>query len=301
MKFLDPFLEHRRAQEALHATSEALGAMSSLISVEINITELCNRVCVFCPRVDPTVYPNRNLNMDIAIVEKVARDLSLIKSRARISFSGFGESLLHKQFPEFIRTIRRILPDNSIETNTNGDRLTVQVIRELFDAGLSNLYVNLYDGPEQCETFQRMFAEAGVQNYHLRPHWTESYGLTLNNRSGTLNQPDIGIRPLQEPLRQVCYYPFYKMLVDWNGDVLFCSNDWGREIIVGNVMKKSIEEIWLSDAMTDIRASLAVGDRSRSPCSRCSVDGTLHGKSSFDLLKAAGLASVRSPHVPADA
>ena len=25
-----------------------------------------------------------------------------------------------------------------------------------------------------------------------------------------------------------CFYPFYKMLVDWDGRVLFCSNDWGR-------------------------------------------------------------------------
>ena len=27
------------------------------------------------------------------------------------------------------------------------------------------------------------------------------------------------------------------MFVDWNGDVLFCSNDWGREHIVGNLLK----------------------------------------------------------------
>jgi radical SAM protein with 4Fe4S-binding SPASM domain len=286
MKFLDPFLEHRRAQEAAHSAAADIGLMSSLISIELNITELCNRVCVFCPRVDPKAYPNRNLNMDIAVVEKVARDLAEMNSRARISFSGFGESLLHKEFPTIIRTVRAALPQNVIETNTNGDRLTSDKIRELFDAGLSYLYVNLYDGPEQREVFERMFADAGVKNYRLRDHWTESYGLTLNNRSGTLNQPEIGVAPLKEALKQQCYYPFYKMLVDWNGDVLFCSNDWGREIIVGNVMKQNVADIWLSDAMTGIRADLAVGNRSRSPCNKCSVEGTLHGKSSFDLLTA---------------
>ena len=30
--------------------------------VDINITELCNRKCVFCPRVDENLYPNLNLN-----------------------------------------------------------------------------------------------------------------------------------------------------------------------------------------------------------------------------------------------
>lgn len=287
MKYLDPFLEHRRSQEAAHAQASDIGLMSSLITVEFNITELCNRVCVFCPRVDPAVYPNRNLNMDIAIPRKVARDLADIGSSARISFSGFGESLLHKGFPQIIRAIREILPNNTIETNTNGDRLTAAKIRELFDAGISYLYVNLYDGPEQREKFDALFKEAGVENYKLRDHWVESYGLTLNNRSGVLNQPEIGVVPLQDKLKKPCYYPFYKMLVDWNGDVLFCSNDWGREIVVGNVMRQSVSEIWLSDKMADVRDRLADGDRGFSPCNKCSVDGTLHGKSSFDRLSKA--------------
>lgn len=285
MKFLDPFLEHRRAQEIAHEKATDIGLMSSLVSVELNITELCNRKCVFCPRVDPAAYPNRNLNMDVAVAEKVARDLASIGSSARISFSGFGESLLHKQFAQIIRIVREILPNTAIETNTNGDQLTAAKIRELFDAGLTNLYVNLYDGPEQRETFARMFEEAGIDAYRLRDHWSESFGLTLNNRSGTINQPEINVVPLKEPLKQVCYYPFYKMFVDWNGDVLFCANDWGREIVVGNVMREHIADIWLSEPMAQIRARLAAGDRSRSPCNKCSVDGTLHGKSSFDRLR----------------
>ena len=287
MKYLDPFLEHRRAQEAAHAMAADIGVMSSLISVELNITELCNRTCVFCPRVDPKVYPNRNLNMDVAVAEKVARDLASIGSRARISFSGFGESLLHKNFYGIIRAMRAILPDTAIETNTNGDRLTAQVIRDLFDSGLTNLYVNLYDGPEQAPHFDAMFKEAGISAYKLRDHWSESFGLTLNNRSGMLNQPEIGVVPLAEPIKKPCYYPFYKMIVDWNGNVLFCSNDWGREIIVGNVMREHVKDIWMSDAMGKIRDRLAAGDRSRSPCDKCSVDGTLHGRTSFDRLMAA--------------
>jgi radical SAM protein with 4Fe4S-binding SPASM domain len=287
MKYLDPFLEHRRAQEEAHAKAADIGVMSSLISVELNITELCNRACVFCPRVDPKTYPSQNLHMDIAIAEKVARDLASIGSHARISFSGFGESLLHKGFTDIIRAMRAILPVTPIETNTNGDRLTAKVIRDLFEAGLTNLYVNLYDGPEQAPHFDAMFKEAGITSYKLRDHWSESFGLTLNNRSGMLQQPDIGMAPLAEPMKKPCYYPFYKMIVDWNGDVLFCSNDWGREIIVGNVQREHLKDIWLSEAMTEIRDRLASSDRSRSPCNKCSVEGTLHGKSSFDRLMAA--------------
>ena len=35
--------------------------------VELNVNELCNRTCVFCPRVDPKIYPNLNLHMDLEL------------------------------------------------------------------------------------------------------------------------------------------------------------------------------------------------------------------------------------------
>ena len=71
----------------------------------------------------------------------------------------------------------------------------------------------------------------------------------------------------------------------WNADILFCANDWTREIIVGNLLKQSIQEIWMSKKMKEIRLRLIKGDRTHSPCSKCSVKGTLFGKPSFDILK----------------
>ena len=81
-----------------------------------------------------------------------------------------------------------------------------------------------------------------------------------------------------------CYYPFYKMFVDWNGDVLFCSNDWGKEIIVGNLVKDTLHNVWFSDKMYEIRKKLSVGNRNHSPCNKCSVNGQLFGKKSFDII-----------------
>lgn len=290
-EFRDPHLEHRRAQERAHleAVGQSTDPMASLITVELNITELCNRTCVFCPRVDPELYPNRNLNMTIALAERIGGELAALDSRCRISFSGFGEPLLHKGFEDIIRVFRAHRPNNTIEVNTNGDRLTVAKVRELFDAGLTYLYVNMYDGPEQRAGFEQMFEEAGLEasQWRLRPHWPsapDDFGLTLNNRSGLVNAPEIELGPLNQALQMRCHYPFYKMLVDWNGDVLFCSNDWGREIIVGNVLKTGISDIWLSEKMFQVRRHLMKGERCFSPCSRCDVHGTLHGKPSFDRL-----------------
>ena len=308
-QYLDPHLDHRKAQERAHfeAVRSSADPMASLVTVEINLTELCNRVCVFCPRVDPAKYPNRNLHMGRATVDKVAADLAAIRSGCRISFSGYGEPLLHEDLPGVIEAFHRHLPDNTLEINTNGDRLTVDGIKVLFDSGLRYLYVNLYDGPEQAETFTAMFDDAGLDpsSWRLRPHWPGSdggYGLTLNNRSGVLDSAAAEVGPLVQPLVMRCHYPFYKMLVDWNGDVLFCSNDWGREIVVGNVMTSSVRELWLSPEMLEVRRSLMTGDRSHSPCNTCDVHGTLSGGPSFERLIAHYLSTglITSEEMPAD-
>jgi len=290
-KFRDPFLDHRKAQEQAHlAAVESSGdPMASLITVEMNITELCNRTCAFCPRVDPKIYPNRNIHLDQAISEKVASDLASFDYKGRISFSGFGEPILNKWFADHIRIFRTALSENTIETNTNGDRLTVDMINELYEAGISAIYVNMYDGPEQEAQFAKLFEEAGIEKdrYRFRPHWIgpeDDFQLSLNNRSGMVVNDEIGLTPLADALEMRCHYPFYKMLVDWNGDVLFCSNDWGRQIVVGNVVKQHVRDVWMSEEMLEVRRRLAVGDRSHSPCSSCSVHGILHGGSSFDLL-----------------
>ncbi len=287
----DSFMKHRRDQEKAHLSQvgEAKDAIASLVSVEMNITELCNRVCPFCPRVDPEVYPNRNLSMDLDISRKVASDLATFGYCGRVTFSGFGESLLNKEFADHIRIFRKALPENCIETNTNGDKLTVEVLHYLYDAGITGLYVNLYDDLEQIDFFKEMFTEAGIDKskYKMRPHWSggvEDFGMALNNRGGALKNPELGLAPLDHSITGKCYYPFYKMFVDWNGDVLFCSNDWQRTIVVENVLESSVGDIWMSEKMRDIRLSLGSGDRDFSPCNRCDVPGTFHGGSSFDLL-----------------
>ena len=41
--------------------------------IDISLTELCNRVCSFCPRADPDFYPNQNLHASNALIRRIAR------------------------------------------------------------------------------------------------------------------------------------------------------------------------------------------------------------------------------------
>ena len=283
----DSFLDHRKAQEFKHFDGkETLSPLDSILTVEVNTTELCNRTCFFCPRHDPKVFPNRNLHMTPKGARTIAKELNRNGYKGKISFSGFGENFLNPEFHRIIFHFKLYLPNTTLECNTNGDRLTSEYAQQLFDSGLDLLYINLYDGMHQIQYFDHVMQSFPKEKYKYRAHYNEEdYGLFLNNRSGTIDWLGIDDSNVESLKGKPCFYPFYKMFVDWNGDVLFCSNDWGREHIIGNLMQQSLHDVWFSKPMKKIRARLAKGNRSKSPCNKCSVNGQLFGEKSFNLIQ----------------
>ncbi len=283
----DDFLKHRIEQEEKHfATGDPDNPMASILTVEVNTTELCNRTCVFCPRHDPKVYPNRNLHMTVRGATVIADQLRSIAFKGKVSLSGFGENLLNPEFKRIVSTFKQRLPKATVECNTNGDRLTKEVIDDLFLRHLDFLYINLYDGPEQIDRFEPMLVDIDRSKVKYRAHYNEEdYGLFINNRSGTIDWLNIDEEDITKLQGKRCHYPFYKMFVDWNGDVLFCSNDWGKEHVVGNLLQEDLRDVWLGKEMRKIRRRLANGDRTHSPCDKCSVNGTLFGEKSFNIIQ----------------
>lgn len=280
------FLNHRIKQDDNTINKlDPSDPMSSLLSVQFNTTELCNRTCVFCPRVDPTIYPNRNLHLSIHTVNKIAMDLNDIGFKGRISLSGFGEPFLNKQVFKIINSIKSILPDCILNLNTNGDQLDKDVIRNAFENGLDLMYINLYDGPHQIKIFETLLIDIPKDKYILREHWPNidnTYNLILNNRAGMVVNEITG--ELSQPLNSQCYFPFSQAMIDYNGNLLLCPQDWSRSYIVGSLLEHSIKDLWLGERMKEIRTKLANSDRSLSPCNTCNTDGKLTGEYGFKIL-----------------
>ena len=80
--------------------------LSALQIVDINVTELCTRKCVFCPRHDSKIYPNRKLNMSKETYLKLANDLAEFNYSNQVVFAGFSEPLLHKEIFEIVNTFK---------------------------------------------------------------------------------------------------------------------------------------------------------------------------------------------------
>lgn len=65
--------------------------------------------------------------------------------------------------------------------------------------------------------------------------------------------------------------------MDYNGDVIICNHDWGKKMIIGNMLEKSFKEIWLDEKWSKARKDLYEGNRDFLPCKNCLVDGLRMG------------------------
>ncbi len=278
--------------EHLSRTENLENGAPPFSSVEISINGACNRRCFFCPRVDEEGYPNILNSLDMELFENLLDDLVSIKFEGRIAFSGFCEPLLSKNLNEYILKIKKKLHKTHVEIVSNGDPILAKNgenrLKNLYEAGLDTIKISLYDGPHQIEIFEKIKKKLNLSDEQciIRKRYLgadESFGLTISNRAGSVSikNEQFELKPLKEPLKQPCYYPFYKVLIDHDGDVLMCSNDWKKEKTMGNLSKDSLLKIWSNQIFNNQRKKLCNSDRSGSPCNVCDVDGILNGKSAF--------------------
>ena len=100
--------------------------------IDINVTELCNRTCIFCPRANKDFYPNQNLHISLDLVRKMADELAALNYEGAIVLCGFGEPLLHPEIEEVISILSKV---SRVEIVTNGDKINRKDISKLDPAG----------------------------------------------------------------------------------------------------------------------------------------------------------------------
>lgn len=258
--------------------------LPGLSLVEVNPTELCNRTCSFCPRSNPNIYPNLNLNMSLETASILSDQLYSSNFDGEIAIIGFGEPTLNKKILDIIKLFSNRFFTSMV---SNGDKFLSGKIQmeEVIESGLSSLIVDCYDGLEHYKKIEKLLAPYSDKiNLKIRNTFDDGSSdlfseHNFNNRGGILG----GVKSLQRP----CNLPMYKVVVDWNGDVILCCNDWARkEKGLGSILSEDFSKLWTSERFNNIRKELINGNRNEIPaCSGCNVDGTLAGNESFNFFK----------------
>ena len=249
--------------------------------IEVSNSGVCNRECSFCPRSDPN-YNHVNEFFSNELHDKLCDELSSYNFSGIFAYCGFNEPLIKKDIYRDIQYARKKLPNSKIEIVTNGDVLNKEKLKKLYDSGLTTILISVYDGGDAEKKFYDMCEELNLakEAYVIRNRYKEAqedFGLTLSNRAGNLENASFKVYSLKEPLKKPCTYPSYMFFVDYNGDVLMCSHDWGKKLILGNLNKNSFSEIWKGKKSMFARNKLNKSDRSFSPCDKCDVMGDVVG------------------------
>lgn len=281
IKFIDPQLNFKKKsiQDRLQYINSTKIPLPS--EVEISESGMCNRKCSFCPRSDPD-YPDVNEFISEKLHKKLCDELSELNYSGLIIYSGFVEPMLDKNIYKLIEYAKSKNPKARIEIVSNGDVLNAERLLKIYDHGLDRMLISLYDGEEQYFKFKKLGEDLNLNDYQyvLRKRYLpeeQDFGITLSNRGGMLKNAEYKIAPQKEKIKQKCFYPSYKFFLDYNGDVLMCSHDWGKKNVLGNLNNQSFKDIWLSDKYMEARKKLNNSDRSISPCNVCDVAGTLIG------------------------
>ena len=250
--------------------------------IEISESGTCNRSCSFCPRSAKDFLDKKEF-ISNELHEKLCLELKELNYKGTIRYSGFVEPMLDKNIFNLIKMVRNYLPESNIEMVTNGDPLNLKRLEKLFESGLNKILISAYDGKEESDKLEDLCISANLtkEQYIVRHRYyseDQDFGITLSNRSGLMTNAEFKIDALKEPLKKPCYIPSYTFFLDYQGDVLMCPHDWGKKIILGDLKKEKLLDIWFGKRFMGIRKMLNKSNRNFQPCNVCDVEGTFMGK-----------------------
>lgn len=234
--------------------------------IELSPADSCNKTCWFCPR-GTGKMKDTPLVMEEDVVRKIAKDLFAMEFNGLVIFSGYGEPLMNRNLEKFVE----IMASNQrikVDLVTNGTLLTEKRLSKLLLSGINKILVSVYEESE-LDRLYKLFEPVNPQKYEFRIRYNN---FKLTNRGGS-----VGKKPTKK-LGTPCNYLAYCMMIDWNGDVNLCPQDFNRNVKFGNVMSSSLWHIWTSPYMGTWRRRLFESRQSLNPCGDCDTNGCLHGE-----------------------
>jgi len=237
------------------------GTTDMFYHVYIDTITACNRRCYYCPN---SVYERgliRNIRkMEVDTFHKIIDELAELKWVGEIAPNFYGEPLLDDRLTNFVRYIKDKLPATRVHLNTNGDFLTVDLYKELVSSGVDAIGITHHPGgkPAFLEQVMKYRKENGHDNVPLY-----FYKLKFMYNRAFMN---LG-KGLKD--RNCAENALHKIGIHWNGDIIFCCNDYLVSEKLGNINDKKLIDIWKSTRYREIRKDIKRGLFKLDVCKRC--------------------------------
>ncbi len=271
-KNCESFMKQRKLPERMSNGN----FLDLLTTVHIETRTRCNSLCTYCGA-NARFDQREDMYMSEETYHKIIDSLAEIDYSRRVSPYCNNEPLLDEHIYPYIAYTRKKLPEATIELKTNGTVLDEEKLKQLFDNGLSILYINdkLSSShiSEKINELQDKYKEVYNEKMFVS---RKSY----SDQTAKLNRA--GSNPfksaLARPKNYFCYRPFEMAVFTVDGSMCCCSNDFYLENNIGNIHKASLKELFSNERIQTLRKCLMEHDRSEfDACKKCDYLGISAG------------------------
>lgn len=273
------------------------------LGVDIGTTNLCNAACIMCPHSKLKKMGTMDMNLYKKIID------NCVKLNIKIiTLSFFGEPFLDKTIIEKIRYAKE--KGMNVGFYSNASLLTEKFAKEIIEAKLDNITISFDGATKETyEKIRKnlkfevtkknvlglintrkklnkknprinlVLVELEENKKEIKQFYQYWKGkvdsINIINMRNWAN--DIQKEGTKESFhfnkkikRKPCALIWLKMVVDWNGEVVLCCDDWNHSTVVGNLKNQTIEEIWKGEKLRKIREAHLRGEFYKVPlCAGC--------------------------------
>jgi len=244
-----------------------------LLHLDLETSSVCNFTCAMCPR------PKENGQMELSDIKRIIKEFADQGGETIKPFHR-GEPTADKRMTIILKYAKECGLKTMINTNGSDPHGIYEDCLPLIDwisfsideqhNNINNVSFNaVADAYRHCIDFNKYIEiQASSHNnfvWSLGQKLEIPYNVDLpTKRSDTDNESEVITGE-----RKYCGFPDWRLIVQWNGDVVPCCLVWDSEIVVGNIHKQSLTEIFNSDNMTRLRAELKKNIFANTICKNC--------------------------------
>ncbi len=266
--------------------------------------------------------------MAFDLFEKIVDDLAQFPQPIKsLHLYKDGEPLVNQRLADMVRLVKARGVARYVETTTNGGLLTPGLAAALLDAGLDGLRVSVYGTDEAsmaAATGRRGSYAAVLANVQHLNALNEARGRPLHLHCKLLDLGDPasakarhtvflstfgpisdsvyvharhgiamaapGFARAPDRRRLVCSEPFIKLAINFDGQVSICCADWAMRLVIGDVRRDHLVDLWHGERLFGYRMVQLNGRRRElTACRDCDYVTTLPADTDLDAA-AVGLA-----------
>lgn len=224
------------------------GTLDFFDRVVIETTTYCNLRCKFCPnsKYERGLLKNKKL-MKRDLFEKIIDELAMCRFRGEINLSFYGEPFSDERIIDFIHYIRIKLPKIKIGINTNGTLLDIEKYKKLVEEKVDYVVYDQYSEkilPNMQEILEYEMAQPKKRRILIVNKFREEF---IRNRAGEIDgKTDIYPRCFIDPV----------IMIDYSGKVILCCNDYHSSIVLGDLNKEKLINIYNKEFYKTLRKDL---------------------------------------------